>query len=1124
MPPGLNRRLSLIVDMSSKAALAGLKQLQGAVNAVSASAARVGAGAMQGFAALQKGATAATGAMQRLGTWIRSGWMIASIAISAASAAIGIFINKTAAAYQQMQSAIIGLRTIAKGYGFSGDAAEAAARQLEKSTTGFLDMGSAAQALKNLMGAGLDLPRATEQVRAMTEQAIFNRQTHYSVAQAVMVATEGIRNNMSIAADATGTTKNLALMTKEYARALGLNWMELTKEQVAEAAYIGFMEQATRSAGDFARALGTAQGQQITFGFGITKVLQAIGEFTAQIKWGIGNAFVPYMKQLREWIAAHRELIQQKTTEWVKTLTVAIAQAIETGVRYGKVIMEWIDRNGTFIIEVGKAAVAVGVLAVAISYWKHPMLTAVAALVTIGLQSSTFRGILKDLAQFINENKGLLLVIFGAMVVSQAVTGIRSIMREIDKLQFKIYGLASRLGMTSIAEAIFGGTASMMSAPALGAIGLIAAALALLWSQWDDTVNKMQRRTDDILKRPKAAADLAARVKEQMAALGAMPADTKIVRQTFGVAGEKETPALTATRKEVSGGLTLNVPTDISQWQATASKAKQTIAQLADVAKTESKLKVSIPGGMMAYSKEEEARARVAIKQAQDLDWYRKEQQKTQAAMESTSWVPQGEIAALREVEDTAGAMYSNLAELQAALIAPKPTKIQQGILQWAADNPAIVEQMLSFRAIEQKAEQPKPAAAVKTEEQMEAMNKLKALQDEINMGAMTGYAKEIEGINQKRDARIVELADLQKKAGVEITLTENTLLADKESAMARAELNRKRQEDDQKILDKTKSSMTELALLGMTETKAELARIEAVRVARHREIDEMVKELNEATAQLSVYGPWTPEEETLRAQQAQLQEQTPGLKAGIDKTATTETTNVVKAETDKQKQIAANKLQTDLQNFRDQGLGHSLMLDGMMASYEIAMNVMGAMGKAFVTGQKGQWRSLAAASLESIAMIMRALAQQYAAMSVGALIGSATDPRNFAKAAQYGAQAMAASVGAGMLEGMASKQQDIAERMNARENAQAQEGLNRATGGGGAVSVGTSSAPASFASVSVQKEPNITISPSVTIEAGHDVFIGEGSVEEFKVSLERVMVQSIKDAMSTGQIKVGRG
>lgn len=177
---------------------------------------------------------------------------------------------------EKLQNSLMGLRSISKYVGEDFGDTKAAATSL--ASDGLLTVREAAQGLKTLLSAGMGLEQATSLMERLKDQAVFNRQAHYELGQAVVVVTEGIKNENSILADATGTTKNLALMYKEYARAHGKSVDELTQGERVLAAYNGFMKESEASIGDAARAADTLTGSKASLRSEISQLKTDLGE------------------------------------------------------------------------------------------------------------------------------------------------------------------------------------------------------------------------------------------------------------------------------------------------------------------------------------------------------------------------------------------------------------------------------------------------------------------------------------------------------------------------------------------------------------------------------------------------------------------------------------------------------------------------------------------------------------------------------------------------------------------------------------------------------------------------------------------------------------------------------
>lgn len=90
------------------------------------------------------------------------------------------------------QAAMIGLQAVATSTGLSFKVLSDYSKELE--TEGFLSIGGSAAALKNLASANLNLSETQRVLAALTDAAAFNRQGTLSVEEAVIGATQGIKN------------------------------------------------------------------------------------------------------------------------------------------------------------------------------------------------------------------------------------------------------------------------------------------------------------------------------------------------------------------------------------------------------------------------------------------------------------------------------------------------------------------------------------------------------------------------------------------------------------------------------------------------------------------------------------------------------------------------------------------------------------------------------------------------------------------------------------------------------------------------------------------------------------------------------------------------------------------
>ena len=128
----------------------------------------------------------------------------AALAAISAAAAKGFAlvvqaVNTGIDAYNRYTAALQGLDSIASGKGIAGGAVEDALKGLADQ---FLDTAGAAAALKNLLSRGYSLEQAVNTITRLKDAAAFGRQASLSLKDAVVSATEGIKNENSVLVNA----------------------------------------------------------------------------------------------------------------------------------------------------------------------------------------------------------------------------------------------------------------------------------------------------------------------------------------------------------------------------------------------------------------------------------------------------------------------------------------------------------------------------------------------------------------------------------------------------------------------------------------------------------------------------------------------------------------------------------------------------------------------------------------------------------------------------------------------------------------------------------------------------------------------------------------------------------
>lgn len=217
-----------------------------------------------------------------------------------ALSAIGITATLASAtnAAKAAENANIGLAVSARYAGQSIDGTLAAAQALTQD--GLLTMTEASLGLKNLLARGFSLDEATTLMNRFKDSAAFGRQASLGFGEAIVSATEGLKNENSILVDNAGVTKNVSVMWKEYAASIGTTADKLTQAQKREAEYQGVLIETEGQLGNAARSAQTMAGMQaqlaaettkaqIALGNSLTPALLEIVPILTQLAGGVGS-------------------------------------------------------------------------------------------------------------------------------------------------------------------------------------------------------------------------------------------------------------------------------------------------------------------------------------------------------------------------------------------------------------------------------------------------------------------------------------------------------------------------------------------------------------------------------------------------------------------------------------------------------------------------------------------------------------------------------------------------------------------------------------------------------------------------------------------------------------------
>ena len=159
----------------------------------------------------------------------------------------------------KLENALSGIRSVATSFNQDLSATEKAVVNFTKD--GLVDATTAALAFKQVLSTGTDLQTATKLLNSLKDSAAFNRQSFYSLGEAIVATTEGIKNGNSVKADAVGITKNLSVLEKEYAASIGKTIGQLTDQEKIQARVNGFIREGAIFTGDADKLTEQFSGQ-----------------------------------------------------------------------------------------------------------------------------------------------------------------------------------------------------------------------------------------------------------------------------------------------------------------------------------------------------------------------------------------------------------------------------------------------------------------------------------------------------------------------------------------------------------------------------------------------------------------------------------------------------------------------------------------------------------------------------------------------------------------------------------------------------------------------------------------------------------------------------------------------
>jgi hypothetical protein len=205
------------------------------------------------------------------------GVVAAGVAAGVAAVGAGFVVSRAIRESRELESALIGLRTVSDNLGQDTNRVTEAAKEL--ASDGLIPLRSVSNSLKNLLATGLSADEAVKTFKALRDSAAFNRQGQLELGDAIQGATEGLKNDLSIKVDNAGVTKNLSIILKEYARDNNTTVAALTEAQRAQAKYLGIVKEAAIFQGDYNRLPQTFSGALDNVGGSFRIFLAELGSF-----------------------------------------------------------------------------------------------------------------------------------------------------------------------------------------------------------------------------------------------------------------------------------------------------------------------------------------------------------------------------------------------------------------------------------------------------------------------------------------------------------------------------------------------------------------------------------------------------------------------------------------------------------------------------------------------------------------------------------------------------------------------------------------------------------------------------------------------------------------------------
>lgn len=260
----------------------------------------------QGIQTAQKSTGDLKNSMTSLSSFVTKAAGVMGIALGGAAIVNGI--KSAVNASNQLQNAMLGLQTVARAMGQDIDGATKAAQDLAKD--GLMSVNDAAEGLKNLLATGFSLPEAINLMNTFKDAAAFNRQGTLAFGEAIVGATQGIKNQNSIMVDNVGITKNLSVIMKEAGLSVEDMGNVTSDAGVRQKLYNGLLKEGSIFAGDAGRAAGTMSGKLSQVGTASFQLKAAIGDALAPVIAWLADIAIANLSKALVWVQGHMDQLK----------------------------------------------------------------------------------------------------------------------------------------------------------------------------------------------------------------------------------------------------------------------------------------------------------------------------------------------------------------------------------------------------------------------------------------------------------------------------------------------------------------------------------------------------------------------------------------------------------------------------------------------------------------------------------------------------------------------------------------------------------------------------------------------------------------------------------------------